>query len=251
MEIAQHIAALSEASTALADAAGRAGLGAKVPSCPKWTVRDLVFHTGGVHRWATAIVVESLQEPPRQLGFDPVADADGRPADDELIDWFGSGHNALVKALQDAPPDLDAWHFLRGAPSARAFWARRQAHETTIHRVDAELATDATVTPIDADLAADGVDELLAGMLTRRKTRLRTEEPTTVAVRATDVDAAWHLTITREVPVVERVAGDAAATISGPVQQLYLALWNRAPLDDLQIDGERTLIDRWPELAAV
>lgn len=251
MEIAQHIAALSDAGTALADAAGRAGLAAKVPSCPKWTVRDLVFHTGGVHRWATAVVVEALQEPPRPLAMDPVADSDGRPADDELIDWFRNGHNTLVKALQDAPPDLDAWRFLRDAPSTLAFWARRQAHETTIHRVDAEQATGAAVTPIDAHLAADGVDELLAGMLTRRKTRLRTDKPTTVAVRASDVDAAWHLTITREVPVVERVAGDAAATISGTAQQLYLALWNRAPMNDLQIDGDRTLIDRWTDLATV
>ncbi len=88
------------------------------------------------------------------------------PAGDEsLLDWFREGHAALVDALSRAPDDLSCWTFL-AAPSPRAFWARRQAHETAIHRADAQSPT-ASMTPSDTDLAADGVDELLFRFMAR------------------------------------------------------------------------------------
>ena len=47
-------------------------------------------------------------------------------------------------------------------PTTAAFWFRRQAHETAVHRWDAQrAATPSSVDPIDATLAADGVDEWL------------------------------------------------------------------------------------------
>ena len=54
MEIATHIDALRTQGELMALAAGAgAGPDDPVPSCPEWTVRDLVRHLGGVHRWAT------------------------------------------------------------------------------------------------------------------------------------------------------------------------------------------------------
>ena len=47
----------------------------------------------------------------------------------------------LIEALDSASPDLEAWTFLP-APSPLAMLARRQAHETAIHRYDAESAAD-------------------------------------------------------------------------------------------------------------
>src|SRR5690349_20973843 len=47
----------------LARAAGVAGEGAGVPTCPGWTVGDLVRHTGTFHRWAARIVREGLAGP--------------------------------------------------------------------------------------------------------------------------------------------------------------------------------------------
>jgi hypothetical protein len=63
----------------------------------------------------------------------------GGPGDDELPGWFREGHASLVRVLEAADPDMTCWTFL-DAPSSVAFWARRQAHETAIHRVDAEQA---------------------------------------------------------------------------------------------------------------
>ena len=48
------------------------------------------------------------------------------------------------------------------APCPLAFWAPRQAHETAIHRADAESAA-ALLPECLADFAADGLDELIMG----------------------------------------------------------------------------------------
>src|SRR5207302_5692344 len=134
--------------------------------------------TGGVHRWATRHVVEAAAE---LVAVDDLLDLVGKwPADDDLVDWFVAGHGALVRALPDAPPDLQCFTFLP-APSALAFWARRQAHETAIHRVDAELA-GGSVTPFDPAFAADGIDELLRGFVARPGGRLRSSEPRVIGV---------------------------------------------------------------------
>ena len=53
---ARHLDGLHEAVTAFVAYAGRAGLDAPVPTCPDWTVLDLVAHQGMVHRWAAALV---------------------------------------------------------------------------------------------------------------------------------------------------------------------------------------------------
>lgn len=173
MQIPELIPALADAGHRLASAADRAGLDAKTPSCPDWTVRDLLFHQGSVHRWAARTVREPISGPHEQVGGDPLRAAAQRPPDDELLDWFREGHAALVETLQQAPSDLECWAFLP-APSPLHFWARRQAHETTMHRVDAEQAAG-QVSPIDPALAADGVDELLTGFVSRRRGKLRTE----------------------------------------------------------------------------
>ena len=79
-------------------------------------------------------------------------------------------------------------------PSPLAFWARRQAHETAIHRVDAELAHGA-VTPFDADFAADGVDELIMGFF-GRGTADPVAGPRTLQVVAADAGQQWQATLT-------------------------------------------------------
>src|SRR5690606_39584907 len=47
-------------------------------------------------------------------------------------------------------------------------WARRQAHEAAIHRIDVELAAGAEPTTFDTAFATDGADEALSMILHRR-----------------------------------------------------------------------------------
>src|SRR5215469_13977442 len=191
MEIAKHIAAVASQGKLLAAAAAAAGPDAPVPSCPEWVVRDLVRHQGGVHRWATDIVAR-----PRTEDWDVDLDevVPSWPSDAKLIDWFGDGVDRLVSALSAADPDLVCWTFL-SAPSPLAMWARRQAHETSIHRVDAELAAGWEPAKVPAAFAANGVDELLACFITRPSGTLRVDPAKTLAVTCTHAPGTWLVSI--------------------------------------------------------
>jgi uncharacterized protein (TIGR03083 family) len=247
MEIAEHIARLDEEGELFAQAAAVAGLDATVPTCPGWKVRDLVQHVGGIHRWATSYVVTGNPGPRR---YEEDYQFFAAMGDGELITEYGQGHAGLVSALSDARPDLACWTFL-AAPSPLAFWARRQAHETTIHRVDAQRAAgqDGTCAP---GLAADGIDELLNGFFSRPKGRLVCDPAVALAVRTTDTADAWTIRIEPERRVVTSGAGDADCTVSGTAADLYLLLWNRrTPDDGYSVEGNRRVLDLWRDRAVI
>jgi uncharacterized protein (TIGR03083 family) len=243
METAEFLRTLDREGRLLAAAAEEAGTEARVPTCPGWQVRDLLRHTGMVHRWAAAFVAEG------RTSHHP---GGGLPGLDgpELVAWFREGHRHLVGTLSSAAPDVRCWHFLP-APSPLAFWARRQAHETAVHRVDAESARGGTPTAIGPEFALDGVDELLCGFHARPRSRVRSEEPRVLRVRATDVgNAVWTVRLSAEPPVTERGdAGDADCEVAGPAAKLYLALWNRMPFPD--VTGDASVAALWRDNSAV
>ncbi|MEY9989331.1 uncharacterized protein (TIGR03083 family) [Streptomyces sp. V4I8] len=243
METADFVRTLDREGQLLAAAAEVAGPDAKVPTCPDWQVRDLLRHTGMVHRWAAAFVAEE------HTSYHPdggLPDLDG----DELLAWFRQGHRHLVETLANAPADVRCWHFLP-APSPLAFWARRQAHETTVHRFDAEAARGGTPSGIGPGFATDGIDELLRAFHARPKSRVRSAEPRVLRVRATDTDGAvWTVRLSQEPPAAERGDTDRAdCEISGPLAQLYLSLWNRLPFP--HVTGDASLATLWRENSAV
>ncbi|MFF3491899.1 maleylpyruvate isomerase family mycothiol-dependent enzyme [Streptomyces sp. NPDC002795] len=248
MQIAEHIRIVDEEGQLLAAAAEEAGVDAKVSTCPGWQVRDLLRHQGAVHRWATSYVAEELQE---RRPLEDRSDLDG----DALLAWYREGHRRLVDTLTAARPDVDCWTFFP-APSPLAFWARRQAHETAVHRVDAQSAlnraTHEEPDPITPEFAADGIDELLTCFHARKRSRVRSDVPRTLRVRATDAgtDAVWTVRITQEPPATERGAsGEAECELSGPAARLYLALWNRLPFPE--VSGDRALAAFWREHSGV
>ncbi|MEV7990349.1 maleylpyruvate isomerase family mycothiol-dependent enzyme [Streptomyces sp. NPDC086077] len=243
METADFIDTLDREGRLLATAAAEAGTGAKVPTCPDWEVRDLLRHTGMVHRWACAFVAEA------RTSYQPGGELPGLDGED-LLNWYEEGHRRLVDTLAAAPADVRCWQVLP-APSPLACWARRQAHETTVLRVDAEAARGGTGAEIAPEFAVDGIDELLRGFHARRKSAVRTEKPRVLRVRATDRDdAVWTVRLSAEPPVTERGdAGAADCEIGGPAVQLYLSLWNRLPFP--RIDGDTAPADLWREKSGI
>lgn len=252
MEIAEHIAALRRDGELLAVAAGRAGLDAAVPSCPPWRVRDLLRHTGYVHRWAARYVAERLTEHLTDVPSESELLSSG-PPDAELTGWFRAGHAALVRTLETADPALVCWTVVPG-PSSIASWARRQAHETAIHRLDAELA-DGRVTPFPADFAADGIDELIIAFFGRDEAELtpsqRNGPRRVVQVLATDARAgAWLVELTADGSLAARVShgtGPAECTLAGPASVLYPLLWNRCDPASagITVIGDTTVLRLW------
>ena len=242
LSLDKHLAALRDAGATMHAAAARAGLDAKVPTCPSWDVRKLVAHQGMVHRWAAA----NLRG---ERDHDTNASMLAAQAAPDLLTWFTDGLDALVDVVASVPDDVEAAVFLKDAPPPRRFWARRQAHETTIHGVDAISATLARWPTSDdvrigADLAADGIDELLTGFITRGKGKLHTNEPCALLVRAEDTGHAWTVRFS-DGPIVTTLGAidDPDAVFSGTATQLYLTLWNRA--DDVTATGRADLIDLW------
>src|SRR5262249_9501880 len=131
----------------------------------------------------------------------------------------------------------------------RRFWARRQAHETTIHSVDAIAANlgrlpTAADTEIEPVLADDGLDELLIGFLTRGGGKLHATEPYTLVVRTNDTGRAVTLTIS-DGPILTTPGevDQPDAVFSGTAVQLYLSLWNRA--DEMRTEGRPDVLDEW------
>ncbi|MEV5955907.1 maleylpyruvate isomerase family mycothiol-dependent enzyme [Streptomyces sp. NPDC051987] len=258
METAEFLEILDREGRLLATAAAKAGLDAPVPACPDWRVRDLLRHTGTIHRWAAGVVADA-ETSPRPIPDPP--DIDGT----ELTAWYREGHRRLVATLGGAPRDVTCWTFHPAPVSAPlVFWLRRQAHETTVHRYDAEAAAGGPVSPIGTAFAVDGIDELLRGFHARARSRVRSAHPRVLRVRAvaghtdpataaTDIDAdtAWTVRLSAQPPVTELggAPDDPAAELSGPADRLYLALWNRMPVPT--VSGDPEVADLWLTNSAV
>ncbi|MFE9774395.1 maleylpyruvate isomerase family mycothiol-dependent enzyme [Streptomyces sp. NPDC005931] len=243
MDTAWFLDVLDKEGRSLAAAAEEAGVDAAVPTCPGWRTRDLLLHTGVVHRWAAGFVADR-HTAPRPMGKPPELD------DAAVVAWYRDSHRRLVDTLHAAAPDVQCFTFLPGASSPLAFWARRQAHETAVHRFDAESARGGVPGPIATDFAVDGIDELLRGFHARGRSRVRTGTPRVLRVRTADTDAVWTVRLSAEPPVTTPGAsGEAECELSGPADRLYLALWNRAPVPT--VTGDPALAALWRETSAV
>ncbi|MFD3995097.1 maleylpyruvate isomerase family mycothiol-dependent enzyme [Streptomyces sp. NPDC058583] len=247
MTVVEYVDVLETAGRGLAVAAAEAGPDAEVPTCPGWRVRDLLRHTSMVHRWATDLVVHARTTYQPDGGETSL---DGQ----ELLTYFREGHTGLVDALRAAPESLECWTFLP-APSPLAFWARRQAHETTVHRADAESALPAGPRPVEPLVAVDGIDELLFRFHGRNRSRVRTDEPRTLRVRATDTGDVWTVRLSAtEPPRTERdgpATGPADTELAGAADRLYLVLWNRLPFDAVTLTGDEGLARVWRETSGI
>lgn len=126
-----------------------------VPSCPGWTVGQLVTHVGHGHRWAAEIVGQ------RAEGYVDIRTVpDGLPpADpDDSIIWLDGSARSLLDAVKAVGAGTPVWTFV--GPRPASWWVRRRLHEATVHRADAAHALGAPYDLAPA-LAADGVSEWL------------------------------------------------------------------------------------------
>jgi uncharacterized protein (TIGR03083 family) len=246
LDLEEYLAALSREGDLFAAAVGAGEPDATVPTCPEWTLRELAHHVGRVHHWASANIEAARPSP---LTDDEERAAWGEmPGDADLAPWYLRARDRVVAALLAAPSDLVAFTFLPDAPAPRLFWARRQAHELAIHRVDAQLVTG-TADPVPVPFAVDGIDELLLGFYSRPRSRVRSGTPRTLRV-GTDA-ASWLVSIGLEGSRAQRGDGPADCVVEGPAVDLYYALWNRLPLRDLHTGGDAAIVDLWQGNARV
>ncbi|MGH3192428.1 MAG: maleylpyruvate isomerase N-terminal domain-containing protein, partial [Streptosporangiaceae bacterium] len=100
---------IDERSTAFRAAVMSApGLELKVPTCPEWTLLDLVQHLGAVHRkWAAAVNAGPAAAPPAESASEGAATAPGER--EPLLAWSAASTQQLLDALREAGPDRGCW----------------------------------------------------------------------------------------------------------------------------------------------
>lgn len=243
--------ALIAENAAFADLLRDADLSIPVPTCPEWTLEQLMRHVGRGDRWSAQIVAEKLTEP-----LDPRTVAGGKPpaGRDNEIAWLHDGVRALIDAVTETGAGTAVWTFLGLRPAA--WWIRRRLHETAVHRADAALALGTEFT-IDSGAAADGITEYLERVMIRAAENdpawdggpLR--EGQSLHLHATDagLGAAGEWTIYGRKGGMEFEHGHAKATVAmrGPARDLLLAIVRRGNASDLglEIFGDAALWDTW------
>jgi len=240
-----YVGAVRSNARRLAEAAESAGFAAPVPSCPGWSVDELTLHIGRVMRLWTGVVAERATEPPDFAAAMTAAAPDGA----DRFRWVRRAGEDLADALAAAPEDTPVWTF--AGPGTVRFWARRQAHEVTIHRYDAELA-DRRVGPLDTDLAADGVDEYFELLVLHPAAQAMRGEGETVHFHCTDRDVDWVAELTPTGLAARSRSADGDVSVRGTADAIMLAVWNRIGPDDprLGVAGDRALLDRWRRLTS-
>ena len=215
-----------------------------VPSCPGWTATDLAHHLGSVYRWVNMHVVRSMTTKPDRS----VADVAAEPAAPDAVDWWHAQYTALVGTLEVLDPDMPAWNWAPQAKNA-AFWQRRMAFETAVHRWDAQMAIG-RAEPIDMRFAIDGVSEVLDTWLPAGRRVGRADASGVVALQATDADHTWHVRLRGEGVALldtDTIFDDddvpARVLAAGSASDLMLALWGRVAFDALDVSGDDTLLD--------
>ena len=236
----EYLDQLALNSQLLADSAAAAGTDTPVPTCPEWTVTDLLQHCLRGDAWARTIVEQG------QAGStDRVLPAEIDPGlqGEALVQAFRVGARSLIEALASAAPETPVWTFSSTNRTA-AFWRRRRSQETAVHRYDAEVAAG-TPSPLDAALAVDGIDEFLTVFLPRLADNFGAVGDATVHLHCTDVEGEWLVTTHQgDVTVTrEHAKGDVAARAAA--SDLVLFLWGRVPVDALEVFGDTDLLARF------
>jgi uncharacterized protein (TIGR03083 family) len=219
---------------AILAAAGQ-GLDVDVPTCGAWRMPDLLTHVGSVYRRVTIVVGERATtavpwEPPGSDIADPVA-------------YLTEALDELVQALSEADADTPVWNW-SPQPQVAAFWARRMAHESAIHRYDAQRAHD-VAQPLDADLARDGLDELVDVILPRVVERDQPSLPQATYSFVAAAEAGWHVRLDRDGVSRLETAKSADVEVRGTTSALLLAAYSRVPWTSLEVDGDSSLLDEW------
>ncbi|GGX72092.1 hypothetical protein GCM10010324_16670 [Streptomyces hiroshimensis] len=234
-----------------------------VPTCPEWTLGQLLLHVGQAHRMATTLVREQVKEfvPPAGAGHGVPTPAPGQPSADDLpalTAWLAEGAEALVAVLREAGTDSPVWTFSEDQRSA--FWARRMTHETLMHRADALGALGLPFTA-EPETAADCLDEWLdiltfpAAVAFKPRLAELPGPGRTVHLHATDtpaeLNAEWFIDLTGEGVTWRRAHEKAAVAVRGPVTDVLSVLFRRLPADTDRIEvlGDRGLLDFWLERA--
>jgi uncharacterized protein (TIGR03083 family) len=241
-----YAAALTGQNRMLGELLRDADWSVPVPTCPGWTLLQLLRHVGRGDRWAAQIITDRAD-----TSLDPRLVRDGKPPADApgAIQWLSQGPQILLTAVEATGPGTQVSTF--AGPKAATWWTRRRLHEATVHRADAAIALG-TPYALPAELAADGICEWLERLADEQALGREPSLPAgaSLALRATDQDLAestWTVLGRPEGVHWHRRPASADLALSGPATDLLLALLRRRPAEDtgISMQGDTALWRSW------
>jgi uncharacterized protein (TIGR03083 family) len=215
-------------------AAGATDLTRRVPACPKWDVGDLVWHVGEVHDFWREIAKGAHPTDLRRSD---------RPPDQDLVQWFRDGVEAIASTLEKLDPAQLSWTW--SSQRDVGFIQRRMARETAVHCWDA-LSAASRDEPVERALAADGIDEFLSFFLPDAA-----PEDLDVHLHATDGSGEWLIRSHAGAWQIGHEHGKAAAAVRGSASDLLLFLWHRKPSGAVETFGDAQMLNRFREAASL
>ncbi|MFC0542990.1 maleylpyruvate isomerase N-terminal domain-containing protein [Kutzneria chonburiensis] len=235
---------IDERSNAFVAAVAAApSLDVPVPTCPEWTLFDLVQHLGvGRRAWAATIAAG-----PADAKAAP-DEATAPPDREALLAWMAASTKQLVDALTAAGPDRGCWTWWGDSqsPETSGAAARHQLQEIAMHTYDAQLAAGLPAALVD-EIAYDGVDEFL---FTCNATKSPwPHEPAVMNYHVTD-GRSWRLEFNSDGLQVTRITApdtDADLSVTASAADLELSMYGRIPVDQLKLDGDRRVLDQLVE----
>ncbi|MET9118609.1 maleylpyruvate isomerase family mycothiol-dependent enzyme [Streptomyces longwoodensis] len=223
-------------------------LDAQVPTCPEWTLYDLVHHLGGGDRfWAAVLGAGPADVPPARAIAERAALTAPRDRA-ALLDWSQESTHLLLNALREAGPQRGCWTWWGAShsPQNAGAVARHRLQETAVHTYDVQVVLGAPQ-PLAQQVALDGVDEFLSTCCAT--TAAWPHEPTAFDFHASE-GRSWRLTLDADGARPTRLpttggAPDATpgARVSATAGDLVLYLYDRIPADGVHIDGDASLLD--------
>ncbi len=234
MDRTEFLTALDREGLSFASACERAGLRAPVPACPEWAIIDLLWHLTLVHHFWRSMTAGLLPSYETYVPLD-------RPADSELLAVYRSGVTDTVRVLADADPSAEMWTW--SSDRTPAFVIRRLAHETVVHRWDADQAAGQP-DPIEAVLASDGIDEFLQ-YFNNETAPDAAPVGGSVHLHCTDVAGEWTARESADgfVTTREHAKGDCA--LRGAASDLLLVVWRRLPISTVDVVGDAGVATRF------
>jgi uncharacterized protein (TIGR03083 family) len=233
MDYAGHIEAVEQQTSAFARALMKGDTGAPVPTCPDWTVLDLAKHVGGVMGFWSHVLAEGMGRAKPEIVAEP------GPAPTM---WFTTIASALVGELKAASADTVVWTWDPSDQSA-AFAARRMAHETAVHRFDAQMAMGKPEPIAPPALAADGIEEIFA-MCAAAPDRMGQGEGQTLHLHSAEGNE-WLIAMNPDGLEITREHAKGDLALRGAVSDLELLLYDRPPIGDVERFGDDSVLDAW------
>jgi uncharacterized protein (TIGR03083 family) len=206
----------------------------RVPSCPDWSLRELVEHITQVQFfWAAVVAAGPADAPPPDRLTGTASDLLGRSAE---------ATEALLTALRAAGPDRGCWTWWGASdvPMTTGAVARHQVQEAAVHAYDAQ-ETVGQPQMLPDTVGLDGVDEF-AGV-SFGTSGAWPGKPAVIGLYAAE-GGAWEFELAEG--GVRAASGEISldAALHGPASDIVLALYRRIPLDRLRVEGDSAVLER-------